>query len=279
MADRRSAFYEVLTQAVNDFLEHGFDSEERLNHWIRELGRTAQGALVTEAVLVQTLRSSLAQTFRRVTTTSRLLKVHPGISAFTLERIKPTLRAELDRRILASASLIKLNREQSVQRTLQRFAGWATSIPIGGTEVAQRAEVKESVRRGIAALPFEERRVVIDQGHKLINAVNDIVATDGGAIAARWLHVGESGPAYDARPEHVARDKHIFVIRGNWALTDGLMRLAGAKYTDQVDAPGEKIFCRCQYEYIYNLRDLPEEMRTTKGKQALLEARAAMRSH
>lgn len=278
MAARSPAFFEVLTAAVNDFLEHGFDSEERLNHWVRELQRTAEGVLVSEAVLVQTLRNSLTQTFRRATSTGRLMKVHPGVSAFTLERIKPTLRAELDRRILSSASLIKLNREASIQRTLQRFAGWATSIPIGGTEVSQRAEVKDSVRRGIAGLPFEERRVVIDQGHKLVSAINDIVATDGGAIAAIWRHVNEGG-GYQARPEHVKRDTHIFVVRDNWALKDGLMKLAGSKYTDEVTAPGEEVFCRCWYEYVYNLRDLPEKMWTAKGREELKRARAVIRSH
>lgn len=275
MAERRADFYDVLTQAINDFLEHGFDTEERLNHWIAELRRTVYGALVSEAVLAQTLRASLSQTFKRATSAASLTRVHPGIDAYTLERIKPTLRAELDRRILSSASLIKLNRDASIQKTLQRFAGWATSIPIGGTEVTQRAEAKENIRRGIAALSFEERRVVIDQGHKLASSINDIVATDGGAIAAIWHSHWRQG-GYDYRQDHKDRDEELFVIRGNWALADGLMKLAGAKYTDQITAAGEEPFCRCFMTYVYHLRDLPEAMRTAKGKEALKAARATI---
>lgn len=272
---KSSAFYEVLTAAVHDFLVHGFDSEDRLKRWVHELSRTAQGALMPESVLLQTLRSTLEMNYRRATSLSKLKKVHAQLSEYTLERIKPSLRAELDRRILASANLIRLNRDVSIQRTLQRFAGWATSIPIGGTEVSQREEVKTNVRRGIAGLPFEERRVVIDQGHKLVAAINDIVATDGGAIAAMWHHVNEAG--YNARPEHLARDKHLFVLRGNWALKEGLIRLGGTEYTDQIDTPATKPYCRCWFEYLYNLRDLPDNMLTAKGRQALIDARAAAR--
>ena len=191
--------------------------------------------------------------------------------------IKPKLRAELDRRILASARLIKLNRQASIERTLQRFAGWATSIPIGGTTHSKRSDVMKAARRGIASLPFEERRVIIDQGHKLVSTIDDIVATDGGAILAIWRHVKERPPAYDARPDHVARHGKVFVIRDNWAIKKGLMKLAGAKYTDEVEAPGELVFCRCRYQYGYTLRDVPPAMLTVAGKQALADARARIK--
>jgi len=63
------------------------------------------------------------------------------------------------------------------------------------------------------------------------------------------------------------------VVRDNWALEKGLIKLAGHQYTDQVTEPGEEVFCRCYYEYIYNLRDLPPEMITAKGREALELAR------
>jgi len=69
------------------------------------------------------------------------------------------------------------------------------------------------------------------------------VATDGGAIAAVWRHVREGG-GYQARPEHEARNGKIFVVRDNWALLKGLMKLAGAQYTDQIEAPGELVILR-----------------------------------
>lgn len=270
MADRRR-FYEVVSAAVSDFVEHGFDSQERLERWLAQLRQAALHALIPEHELLASLRDSLARAFRGATSTATLQQKHRGIPEFTLERVKPTLRAELDRRILASANLIKLNREASVQRTLQRFSGWATSIPIGGTDVTNRRETAEKVRRSIAGLPYEERRVVIDQGAKLASAVNDIVARDGGAIAMIWHHI-TPGAHYQSRKEHLARDGKVFLIRDSWALKDGLIRLAGRKYLDQVDQPGEAIFCSCWGAYVYVPSALPPDMWTDNGRRLILQA-------
>lgn len=269
MAVTKRSFYVVLAEAIADLEEHGFDNQDRLERWLLQLEQAARGSLVPEYVLVNALRDTLQRVYARATRDGALVRTHPGVSQFTLAQVQHKLRAELDRRILASAQLIKLNREASIRRTLQRFAGWATSIPAGGTEVAKRGKVSQEVRRGIAGLPFEERRVVIDQGHKLAAALNDIIATDGGAIAAQWRHVPEGPPAYDARPAHVARDGEWFLVRDSWALREGLLKRTEVQYTDQVEAPGEFVYCRCSYRYAYNLRDVPEELLTARGRAEL----------
>lgn len=266
-------FYEVLNNAIEDLLDHGFDSKVRLDRWLKALASSASTALVPESKLKQQVRSMLDRTFKASTTRGRLLSVHQGISEFTLQQIKPRLRAELDRRIVASADLIRLNRDASISRTLQRFAGWATSIPAGGSNVSSRKAAKKSIRRGIAALPFEERRVIIDQGHKLSASINEIVAVDGGAIAAAWRHVKEGLPAYDARPDHVKRDGKIYLLRDSWARTKGYVKPLTTGFTDQVSQPAEEVNCRCHWEFFYALRDLPDGMLTAKGKAALLEVR------
>lgn len=268
-------FYDLLSEAIADFMKYGFDSQYRLETWTNRLNAAARAMLIPQNVLEKSLRDALIRVFRRSTTPAALLRRHHGISLFTIEQIKPKLRLELDRRILAAANLIRLNREASIARTLGRFQGWATSIPIGGSGLDTRSEVATSVRRGVAGLPFEERRVIIDQGHKLTSAVNDIVATDGGAIAGIWRHVMEGG-GYQARPQHEARNGHIFVIRSNWAIARGLMKLDGREYTDQIEQPAELPFCRCTYQYLYNLRDLPRSMLTAKGASELMRVRAAI---
>lgn len=269
----RQQFYAVVNSAMDDFNEHGFDSQARLDKWLDAIRVAARAALIPEAQLNQLVRASLMKSFTRSLSKTRLQRAHPGLSQFTIESIKPKLRGELDRRIMASANLIKLNRTASIEKTLQRFSGWATSIPIGGSNVSDIDETRR-IRKGIAGLSFEDRRVSIDQGHKLNAAINDIIATDGGAIAYRWKHVNEAN--YDARPEHEARDDEIFVIRGNWAITAGLMKLAGRKYSDQIDAPAQKPFCRCTAVYVYSVGDLPRDMLTEKGAESLRIARAAI---
>lgn len=265
-------FYRVLSEAIADLTEHGFDSQERLDEWLRRINIAARASLVSPDVLERALRESLTRVFQRSTATANLLKIHRGISQYTLEMIKPKLRAELDRRILASASLIKLHRETAVQQTLQRFAGWATSIPIGGSDVVNRAEETAAVRRSIAGLSFVDRRVVIDQGHKLSSAISEIVSRDGGAIAGRWRHVMEGG-GYQARPEHVKRNNKIYLIRDSWAKQQGLVKPGPEGYADDITAPGEEVYCRCTMVYLYNLRDLPPEMLTKKGTDELARVR------
>lgn len=141
----------------------------------------------------------------------------------------------------------------------RRFAGWATSIPAGGSKVSDRPEARENVRKSISGLEFRERRVLIDQGQKMISAINGTIAKGGGALAAIW-HSHYHQANYDYRELHKEYDvesrKLPFVIRGNWALEKGLMKLNGSMYTDQIVQPGEDVYCRCQYVYIYDLQKL-----------------------
>lgn len=263
----KKSFYQVLTEAINYFAENGFKSEKALDIWVKKLRQAAYDSLIPEKTLVKELERSLGQVYRRLVTQNGLLKTNKGLTKFTIEKLKPKMKAELDRRILASANLIKLNREEAISNTLRRFQGWATSIPVGGSEAVDRREEKQYIKKSLAKLDFEERRVIVDQTHKLIANINDVAATYGGAIAAEWhSHWRQEG--YNYREDHRERDKNIYVIKDSWAAKKGLIKPLNG-YTDDITQPGEEVFCRCNYQYIYNLRDLPENMLTIKGKTAL----------
>jgi len=265
--------YQVITAAVRDLEAHGYDSIERVARWSALIREAAEKELVPPSVLAATLRDSLGDKYRSLVEGEGLAKKHKGIERFTLDRIKPKLRAELDRRIMASAEIVKLNREQAIEKTLQRFRGWATSIPIGGSGAVDTNPVKANIRKSMAQLPFEERRVLIDQGHKLVAAINNIVATDGGAIAMVWeSHWRQAG--YNYRKDHKDRDGMTYAIRGCWAMGNGLMKKGPAGYLDEITQVGEEPFCRCSGKYIYSLRDLPEDMITAKGAESMAAARA-----
>ena len=226
-------------------VEHGFDEVERVAKWSRLIREAAVRSMIRPESLEQTLRDALAATYRKMVEKDGLLEFHPGIKRYTLEKVKPALRSELDRRIMASANLIKLNREQAIDKTIQRFQGWATSIPNGGTDNANKRETKENVRKALTQLPFEERRVLIDQGHKLTSAINEIVATDGGAIAGVWRSHWRQ-PGYNYREDHKDRDQRVFLVRDSWAHKLGYVKPArGVGYTDDVTKPAEEPFCRC----------------------------------
>jgi hypothetical protein len=267
-----TVFQDVLTAAVRDITENGYDDPARLDDWLRKLRFAAIADLPTPEEIQNRMQLAMQTVFNRTFSKSSMLKYHPGVPTFTIERLKPFARDELDRRIRASVNLIKLNREEAVEKMLRRASGWMTSIPDQGSRVVDKVDVKEHIAKPIQQVKYEARRVSIDQGHKLLNSINTVVANQGGAIAGKWRsHYRQAG--YDARPDHAERDSKIYMVRDSWAHEQGLVKRGDAGYTDEITQPGEEVFCRCYWVWIYALRELPEPMLTGKGKDLLEQTR------
>ena len=266
------SFYRVVTEAVRYFEEHGFTSAEVLQQWVEKIRRSAHETLTPESVLNEELQRTLGGIYKRLVDGGQLLKTHEGVGKFTIERLKPKLRVELDRRLAVSRTLIKINREQAVEKAIQRMAGWASSIPAGGSRAVDVKDTKEHIRKALTSLPFEERRCVIDQSAKFVSSLNEIVAVDGGAIAVIWNIRHSAG--YHNRPDHKERAGKIYLLRSSWAKEKGLVKPGSAGYYDDITSFGEEIFCSCWGTWIYNVRDLPSDMVTEKGKEELAAARA-----
>jgi len=263
---RIKSFHEVLTDAVNYYCENGWDSEKSLNAWCGKL-RIAAERKTNDKDLA---RAHLTQIYRRLVVDGGVNKEIGKPKAFGLEKIKPSLRAELDRRIFISANLIKINREQAIDKTIQRFTGWVSSVPPDGTFVIDKVEQKAAIKKDIVQEAFERRRVAIDQGHKLASNIRYIHAVQTGAIALRW-HSDWRQPDYDYRPKHKERDERIYLLRDSWALEKGLIKPANGYY-DEITAAAEEPFCRCKALPVYSPRDLPDEYLTEKGKNELNRA-------
>lgn len=264
-------FAETVREAVARFAERGFTSEADLNDWLDRLRRAAEATMTSRSRMEEMLRAALKAVYDRLVEKRGVLQYHQGISRFTLANIKPKLHAELTRRILASANLIKLNREDTIAATLRRFTGWATSIPPGGSPIVSRREATADISKAMQSMPFIARRVLTDQGHKLNASINAVIANDGGAIAAKWRHHHVTYP----RPVHLARDGKIFLIRDSWAHKQGFVKRGENGYTDEIEMVGELPYCRCTYTYLYALRQLPSELLTDRGLNALSEVRVA----
>ena len=197
-----ASYFEVVTAAVGDMVEHGFDTPERLLYWQRRLREAAEASTASDETVLGWLRAGL-----------------------------------------------------------------------GAEDTTKKRKQKAEITKPLRQLPYEHRRVLIDQGHKLVSSVNEVVATDGGAIAAEW-HSNWREVGYDYRPDHKRRDGVVYLVRGSWAEKQGFVAKAGHLYTDEVTRPAEEPFCRCRYRYIYNLRHLPKECLTKKGAAALERAQA-----
>lgn len=268
-----SSYYDVISAAIDDLTDHGYDSADRVAFWSKRIKQAAEFQMGTQAQMEQTLRDVMAAVYRRMIDKGGVLTRHPDIARFTLERVRPQLRAELDRRILASAQLIKLNRTEAVEKTLRRFAGWSTSIPKGGAAPGGKTEAKDDIKKAMKQLPFTERRVLIDQGHKLSASLSEVLAVDGGAIAGIWKSKWRQA-GYDYREDHKERDGQVYLMRDCWAQQKGFVKPGPAGYYDQITAAAEEPFCRCSIVWLHSLRKLPADMLTQKGEAALAEARA-----
>lgn len=257
-------FSEILRNAIADLEEHGFDSQERVERWVKELGNAAgnQGVVTSE-----TLRKRFQQIYQKEVADGGLAAVHK-IPRWKLDQLQPKLRAELDRKLMAASDLIELNRDEMVTRTIRRFQGWATSIPVGGSDAIDKPEVKEQMKKALKSLPYEERRVMIDQAAKFKANLSNIVAVSNSAIGAGWRSHFRA-PGYNFRTDHKERDGKFYLIRGSWAIEKGLIDTAGATFTDEITMPAEEVYCQCRYKYIYNLRDVPHDMLTKEGLEAI----------
>ena len=271
MAKQTGSFNASLDEAVDEFTKEGFGDGSRLSLWLDRLRKSILADAPSLEVLHKRMKRSLQSFYTRATSKSRMARTNPSVSRYTIDMLKQQMRDELSRRIMASANLIKLNRERSIEQTLQRFSGWATSIPDGGSKNVDKREVKGHIKKAFRQLSYEERRVAIDQGHKLMSAIDSVVSENSGAIAAIWhSHWRQAG--YDYRPDHKERDGKYYAVRNSWAVKEGLIN-KGMGYLDEMTAPAEEPFCRCYAEYVHALRDLPESMLTAKGKKLLEETR------
>ena len=259
------SFRQVLQDAIADVATRGYVSAEQIDYWRGLLRNAAERETPSEAQIDAMMRDAMGAIFRREIDNARIVRRVPGVSRYSLAMVRPQLRGELDRRIMASADLIKIRRKDAIEKTLARFAGWSTSIPAGSYADVDKRKVKADIGKGVAQFRYERARVATDQGHKLVANVAEIVALDSGAIAAIWHDRGEHDRNYDARKEHLARSGKLFLVKDSWAIREGLVRLGSRPYTDEIERPGQLVFCSCFYEWITSPRRLPDDCMTRKG--------------
>lgn len=269
------SYFETLTAAINDLAEYGYDSQSRIDYWAEQIRLAAERSLKSPDEIDRMMRDAMAAVYRKAVDQGGALKFHPGVSRFTLERIRPQLHDELRRRIAANADLIKRNRAEAIEKTQRRFRAWGTSIPAGGSDRIDRREEKTVLRKALASLPHHDRAVIIDQTAKLNAAISATIALNGDALGAIW-HSHKHQAGYDGRPDHNARDGKFFLVKGSWADQRGLVKPGPNGYVDGIEQPAELPFCRCHWQWIYALRSIPDDCMTDKGRETLRAARAAL---
>jgi hypothetical protein len=289
------SFYTLLTQAINYFARYGFRTQKDLEYWVKRLRASAEKTLPPAAATEKAVRRQLQEVYTRMIVKGgaikptavgarivpvpptlrskplgvpKSIKIVPGVSKFTIDKVKPAARAEFERSVLASVNLIKLNREEAIASTLRRFEGWVSSVPPTGAAELDKLELKQHIRAPLARMDFRERQVVTDQTAKFTQALNTAIAIHGKALAARWYSRWKV-PHYDYREDHKERDGLYYAVPDNWAIQKGLMKPGPAGYVTDITQPAEEVNCKCSYVYVFGLADLPDEMLTEKGRESI----------
>jgi hypothetical protein len=170
------------------------------------------------------------------------------------ERDAPILKAKITQLVTPS---------ESIKYAQYKSSGLYTGIKSSAHGAIESELTKEE--------RTEKRVNQINQNFKAMADYNAKEALEKGAIAAQWgSHWKQKG--YDYNPAHKERDGKIYAIRGSWAHKRKLIN-KGDGFTDEMTMPGEGDGCRCNYVYLYALRDLPSTMLTAKGKNLFEKTR------
>ena len=267
---KQKSFSETLAMAVGAIALYGLLSSKQLKDWEKALVVAALFSFMQPKEMNLILYRRLDGVYKDLVTNKGLLKKYPKMDKGSFDRAKDEILRRLALRKFVGADLIERNYKESIDTVVRRFVGWASSVPAGGIKELDRAEEKKKIQKAISDVDAEGKFIVRDQMHKFQTEIEEILSVEGRAIAARW-HSQWRVPGYNYREKH----KHIdvsgefFVIRDNWAMKNRLMKLSGRKYVDSIVRPGMEPNCKCVYEYIYSLSDLPEDMLTAKGRSSI----------
>ena len=205
------------------------------------------------------------------------VEIASGVSLFTLDNVKPHLRAELSRRILGlaeeTAELIGTDRAQIITSTMERYAKWLTPIAEGDIQKISLANL-DTVLVAYSELSNSERKreAMIRQGIRFGAILSEIIAIDAGAIACKWIDqsLKLDCACYD---NHCEQDGKVYAVRGSWVERRGFITPPPHGYFDEITPPAHDFGCLCYVTWLYSLRSLPPCMLSEQGEVALTEAR------
>lgn len=265
---KQPTYRDLAKNAVAD-LSTGSASISSLEVWMNRLRSSFQSQLTPMNQVEKNLESYFGSIYNRIATKKPAKGQPTTVSKYGRSRLSKEAQDLVANKVIASVSLIKLNREIAIADSLKRTAGWYSSVPLEGVSPDNKQEAIHDITKSFKQLPYVERRVIMDQGHKLTASIEDVVCRGEGAIAAIWhSNVGQLN--YNYRRDHAARNERIYLLRNSWAHKAGLIKSPYAvAFTDEQTMPAEEVNCRCKYQYLYNLQDLPTEFLTKKGLEAI----------
>ena len=165
--------------------------------------------------------------------------------------------------------------DQQLDELHSRLDEFLGQVPSGGTK-------DKAVKSKITELKQEIRHFVkwyklfnVYKAQSLASEIQYIFSLQGNPLAAIWLYnrIDEQGE-YRKTYDHKIQDGNFYAVQGNWAIEKGLMRVGPHGYINDSSRPAQEIGCMCRLQWVYNLRDLPGDLLTTKGQSVLERTRS-----
>ncbi|MEY3760473.1 MAG: hypothetical protein RIR39_1964 [Pseudomonadota bacterium] len=250
----------LLKLAIKAIIANNFSADVS-GYWLTRLqsilSNTSNPAGVREYVT-----GKLAPKFNRYFRLDNLKKAHKGIEPFTLKELSGGAQSILQETIRKNVDKIVLSKESAELLTMNRFSSWILS----GDDSQHLSKLEAHIKKPINNTDYENRRLLNDQGHKMIAAVNESIALDGGAIAMQW----HQNYTHDPRVTHKRLNGKIYILKDSQPVRDGLLKSGDNPYLEDLGTmPALEVNCTCSGVYFYNLLALYRQYPSAFTKKGL----------
>jgi len=248
---------QFIRQALDDVIRKGW-TPESVAVWASNFRKLAL-QLAFNKTPEQVVAPYLRYLYKREIESGKVLQRNKGLGHFTYERIKPEFRRLLEDRIRANIDLITMERPNAVDVATARFSGWLMSFDGTQEKLPPAKELpafKNILKPITEQKSYEHSRRAIDQGHKMLRAIDSVIAEQGGAVAAIW-HAHPKTSTYDARKEHWARDGKVYIYKNSDLVEKGLVKKGDEPWVEDItDPPAFLVNCTCFFSNEYSLNGL-----------------------
>lgn len=199
-------------------------------------------------------------------------KLHnKGLKGWRLEKIKPALRKEYKKSLLANILLITTQNESMMSLLRSRFTDWI--LKSSRDQNADSLKKALDITQATAKVNKRVNMIIKDQTRKSLNTYDEVVAKEYEAIGFIWNTrrdkkvVGNPTGLYpgngnEKHRNHYERQGKFYFYKDTWAIKKGLIntKAKNFKWAEFEDGmPGIPINCRCFAYNIYDIEDVPKE--------------------
>jgi hypothetical protein len=149
-------------------------------------------------------------------------------------------------------------------------------VPMSGTKDKETKSRIAVIKKELRPLTKWDRLFYVHKAMCFPAEVEFSFSLEGNPIAAIWHYNPiDEQTDYPKTYDHKQRDELVYAVRGNWAITKGLMNAGPNGYLDEISRPSQEIGCMCHLQWLYSFSRLPTNMVMEKGFSELKRVKAA----